>query len=59
MVDFGGFAPSDVSDPKELSDEEFMRLSEKQGLVYSLRGFQEEFNEGSIHVEYHMRIIKR
>lgn len=35
----------DLSDNTE-SDEEFMKKAELQGTVYSLKGFQDQFNEG-------------
>jgi len=32
----------------ELSEEKFMSLAEEQGTVYTLEGFQKDFNIGSI-----------
>lgn len=31
--------------PVKLSNEEFMNIAEEQGLVYTLLGFQDAFNE--------------
>ena len=34
--------------PKSLSDIEFVEVAEKQGLVWSLNGFQNQFNDNLI-----------
>lgn len=43
----------------ELTDEQFMSLSEKQGTVYTLSGFQEDFNIGRFDApHYVVRFLK-
>lgn len=41
-----------------LSDEEFMEVSEEQGLVYTLKGFEWDFNHENISDMWYIRIIK-
>lgn len=41
-----------------LSDEEFMEVSEEQGLVYTLKGFEWDFNNENISDMWYIRIIK-
>ena len=41
-----------------LSDEEFMDISEEQGRVYTLKGFESEFNNENISDQWYIRIIK-
>lgn len=43
--------------PNELSDLEFISESEKQGFVFSLRGFQDAFNNGEVSDEWFIRFI--
>ena len=44
--------------PQVLSDNEFIEEAEKQGLVWSLKGFQDAFNYAEIDNEYiYIRII--
>jgi hypothetical protein len=38
--------PSEVSDPTVLSDEDFITEAERQGGVYTLRGFENLVNNG-------------
>jgi hypothetical protein len=40
----------------DMGDEEFIEESERQGLVYSLKGFEEAFNNSSISDEWIIRI---
>lgn len=42
----------------ELPDERFMEISEEQGWVWSLQGFQEAFNNGDISDQWLIRFIK-
>ena len=41
-----------------LSDEEFMDVAEEQGLVYTLKGFEWDFNNENISDMWYIRIIK-
>ena len=42
----------------DYTDEEFMTLAEEQGTVYTLTGFQDEFNyTENISQDYYIRII--
>lgn len=41
-----------------LSDEEFMDVAEEQGLVYTLKGFEWDFNNENISDTWYIRIIK-
>jgi hypothetical protein len=42
----------------DYTDEEFMKLAEEQGTVYSLKGFQDEFNyDDTIDFGHYIRII--
>jgi hypothetical protein len=41
-----------------LSDDEFMDVSEEQGLVYTLKGFELDFNNENISDQWYIRIIK-
>jgi hypothetical protein len=42
----------------DLSDEKFIEHAERQGLVWSLEGFQEAFNQDGVSDTWIMRIIK-
>lgn len=42
-----------------LSDEEFMDVSEEQGQVYTLKGFERAFNNEDISDQWHIRIINK
>lgn len=41
----------------KVSQEDFMMLAEKQGTVYTLQGFQEDFNIGKYETHYVIRFI--
>lgn len=41
----------------DLTDEEFMDLAEEQGTVYTLEGFQKDYNIGKYEVHYVIRFI--
>lgn len=45
--------------PSELDDDEFIKESEKQGLVWSLNGFEKGFNDGLISDNWYIRIITK
>lgn len=42
-----------------LSDEEFMDVSEEQGQVYTLKGFERAFNNEDISDQWYIRIINK
>jgi len=43
----------------ELDNEQFANEAERQGLVWSLKGFQDAFNKGEINSEYiYIRFIE-
>lgn len=42
-----------------LSDEEFMDVAEEQGLVYTLKGFEWDFNNENISDTWYIRIINK
>ena len=44
--------------PFELTDEQFMDESERQGIVYSVQGFQEAFNSDCISDQWYIRILE-
>ena len=45
--------------PPFLGNNEFIEEAEKQGLVWSLKGFQDAFNKGEINSEYiYIRFIE-
>jgi hypothetical protein len=48
----------DIEDAFDLTDEEFMSAAEKRGLVWSLMGFQDAFNNDNVSDTWVMRIIK-
>ena len=49
----------DTKNHKELSDKEFINLSRKEGLIYSLDGFQNALNFQEISMDdYWVRIIE-
>ena len=41
----------------ELSDSEFMEIAESHGLVWSLKGFEHEYNISDLHQQILIRII--
>lgn len=41
----------------ELSDWEFMEIAESHGLVWSIKGFEHEYNIGNLHQQISIRII--
>lgn len=42
----------------DYTNEEFMTLAEEQGTIYSLKGFQDEFNyTDNISTNYYIRIL--
>lgn len=41
----------------EVSDDEFMEISENHGLVWSLKGFEHDYNISDIHQQILIRII--
>jgi hypothetical protein len=43
---------------EEMSQEEFMTESERQGRVYSIHGFQRAFNEEEVNVNTDVILIK-
>ena len=43
----------------DLSDDEFMEIAEKQGLVYTLKGFEFEFNQENISDLCYIRIVSK
>lgn len=43
---------------EEMSQEEFMTESERQGRVYSIQGFQRAFNEEEVNVNTDVILIK-
>lgn len=43
---------------EEMSQEEFMTESERQGRVYSIKGFQRAFNEEEVNVNTDVIFIK-
>ena len=42
----------------DLTDEEFIKIAEEQGRVYTLKGFELEFNNENISDQWYIRIIK-
>ena len=42
---------------RDFSDEKFMEIAEEQGMVYTLKGFQEAFNNLDINISSVIRII--
>jgi hypothetical protein len=42
----------------ELSDEEFMEIAEKHGLVWSLKGFEHDYNINDIKEQIIIRFIQ-
>jgi len=49
---------SESQDVHDLSDEQWIKISEEQGLVYSLTGFAEQFNAEMINeIDTVMRFI--
>ena len=42
-----------------LSDEEFMDISEEQGRVYTLKGFERAFNHEDISHHWYIKIINK
>lgn len=42
----------------DLTDEEFIKIAEEQGRVYTLKGFESEFNNENISDQWYIRIIK-
>jgi hypothetical protein len=48
---------SDISNIRDLHDDEFIFESKEQGLVYSIKGFEEAFNNEEILDSWFIRII--
>lgn len=44
---------------KDLTDDEFMDIAEEQGHVYTLKGFEQAFNNEDISDRWYMRIINK
>ena len=44
-------------DKNKISDEEFISMAEEQGLVWSLKGFENAFNSSDISDTWYIRII--
>ena len=43
--------------PVDISNDEFTKLAEQQGLVYSLKGFEEAFNNEEVSDQWFIRIL--
>jgi len=56
---YGLYAYQEDSHPSELSDEEFMSMAEEQGLVWSLKGFEDSFNSSNVSDTWYIRIINK
>lgn len=42
----------------DLTDEEFIKIAEEQGKVYTLKGFEWEFNNENVSDQWYIRIVK-
>ena len=51
------FSGVDVGNWNNLTDEQWIQLSEEQGNVFSLDGFQKQFNNELIQYETYIRFI--
>jgi hypothetical protein len=56
-IDLTEWETSDLS-IVDLTDEEFIKIAEQQGRVYTLKGFESEFNNENISDQWYIRIIK-
>lgn len=54
---YGLYAYQEGLHPTELSDEEFVSMAEEQGLVWSLKGFEDSFNSSNVSDTWYIRII--
>ena len=59
LINLDDWKVEDMDNLLELTDEEFMNESERQGKVYSLKGFQKAFNLEEVNITTdQMRIIE-